>query len=158
MFDNDAVTLVWEQAGAGSHEFLPAGIRTIIGYSIQQSGQASDTLLKCGSDTIARNYARDAAFNQLSYHCSGSISVTKTGNDNIFISITYVPRDTRLIPQINPVYVASTSAVGQITSIDFSNPTLEAINGLTWIIYFGLGLMILLAAIRLGYELLRSKI
>lgn len=155
MYDNDAITLFYEQSGAGSHEFIGSGVHTIISYSIQQSGQASDTLLKCGSTTFARNYAKDSTYNQVSIHCNEAISVTKTGNDSIFVSVTYIPRDNRKYPQVLPMSIASTSA-NLINTIGFNNGLLLAMNGLSWVIYIGFAVMIILTSIRLGYLFLQK--
>lgn len=78
-----------------------------------QSGQASDTVLQCGSTTFMRNYAKDTPSTQMQYRCSDTLSVTKTGNDNSFINVTYVMRDIATQSAVlgQTVDIATTSAI-----------------------------------------------
>lgn len=102
MYDNDALTISYEQVGPGTHEFLPAGTtRYILALGVQQSGVASDTLIKCGNNIVLRNYARDTAFQTMSYKCSDAITLDKTGQDSAFINLTYVNRDLSLTPNLS---------------------------------------------------------
>ena len=92
MYPIDAITINHELVGASSFTMLATSTNTILGISIQQSGNASITQLKCGSTVLALNYGKDFSFNAISYLCyDKNITVSKTGNDNSSIIITYVP-------------------------------------------------------------------
>jgi len=89
-FPYDAKTIYHELEGIGNSILLASSTRTILGLSIQQSGVASLSYIRCNGDIVAKNYAKDLPFNQISYLCNGNISVDKTGQDSASFLITYV--------------------------------------------------------------------
>lgn len=66
---------------------------TILAVRIQQSGTASETMVLCGSDYVALNYAKDFPISLVNYVCNDIVKVEKTGQDQAFISVTYVSYD-----------------------------------------------------------------
>jgi hypothetical protein len=154
MYDNDALTLVHEQLGAGTYTFLPAGpVRYILGIAVQQSGQASDTLIKCGSTVVLRNYGKENNFQQLSYKCSDAITLDKTGNDSAFITITYVPRDLSLLP-------ASVTEISTVSGnlVEFGLNTRVGMQGLSMIVFIGLALILLFKGLEFGRWIFQKDI
>ena len=144
MFSRDVTTVVHEQVGPGTFQFAPAGDNYIVGASIQQSGQASDTLIQCGTTTVLRNYARDIANIQMNYHCAGgAITLSKTGNDSVFAVVSYIPSS--LFPH---TLIASVSG-----ELDLARPTAYSFGHSTYIMWFGFGIVILLLAIQIGLKL-----
>jgi len=107
MFTRDVITGVHEFIGAGTYQYAPAGDWYIVGTHIQQSGNASDTLVQCGTTTVSRNYGKDTADVTENYHCVGAITGSKTGNDSSFVTVSYIPSD-----QFSNQLIASVS--GQI--------------------------------------------
>src|SRR3989304_619102 len=94
MFPIDAVTEHIEINGVGSFDFDSglSGEKTIFSIAIQQSGTQSDSMILCGSETIAKNYALGLQNILLQTRCSGVLSAEKTGaGDSAFFNITYVP-------------------------------------------------------------------
>jgi len=91
----DARTCASELIGASSYtcEIDDSEVFTILSIKMMQSGTASSTDLKCGTSTIAKNYAKDYEQTFLNYVCTSSISFSKTGNDNSFLQVVYVPYD-----------------------------------------------------------------
>jgi hypothetical protein len=67
---------------------IPVGSK-IIYINILQSGVASNSWVECGS-TLFRNYARDTQ-TYLSFTSTTTCNVVKTGNDNAFFNIVYLP-------------------------------------------------------------------
>ena len=154
MYDNDALTIGREQVGAGTYTFLPAnGVRYIVGVGVQQSGQASDTLIKCGDNIVSRNYGKDANFQQISYKCNAAITLDKTGNDNAFITMTYIPRDLSLEP---PSVTYLSTASGNLVEAGVYSRV--AMQGLTYIIFLGFAMLILLQCINMGTWFFRRNL
>jgi hypothetical protein len=146
MYDNDAVTLVREQVGSGTYTFLPAGsVRYIVGLAVQQSGVASDTLIKCGNNTILRNYGKENNFQQVSIKCNDAISLDKTGNDSAFVTVTYIPRDLSLLP---PSQTSISSTSGNLVELGLNSRV--GMQGLAFIIFIGLAILILFESFRFG--------
>jgi hypothetical protein len=142
IFPSDAQSLYWELSGPGSYTLVSgSGDKTILGISIQQSGTASESDVKCGSDIFVRNYGKDYPFNLINKICKSDIVLEKTGNDKASFVLTYVPRDLS----------KTQTATASMQFVEFGNNALLGFNGLTWIIYIGLGIMILLTGIRLGF-------
>lgn len=121
MFPSDAVSIYYEQVGAGSHTLVSGtNVKYVLGVQMQQSGVASDSILQCGSSVISRNYAKNLTFELTSYRCADIIQIVKTGNDNVSVEVTYVPRDIvttqdpliRTVSVVQPVYVNFASASG----------------------------------------------
>jgi len=65
--------------------------KTILGVAMQQSKDLSDTLVYCGNDVIAKNYAKDFPQVIMNYQCNDTISISKNGNYSSSIILTYVP-------------------------------------------------------------------
>jgi hypothetical protein len=65
--------------------------KTILGVSMQQSKDLSDTWLICGNDILAKNYAKDLPYVPLNFQCANDIKISKTGNDESSVIINYVP-------------------------------------------------------------------
>jgi hypothetical protein len=96
MYPSDALTVQHELIGPTSYTLVSGtNAKTIIGLSIQQSGVASTSNLKCGTTVLALNYGKDLPYNNTSYYCSDNININKTGQDSSSFIITYVNRDTR---------------------------------------------------------------
>lgn len=62
----------------------------ILGLHMQQENVASLTQIKCGDYVVGKNYAKDYTLDLLNFHCNSDISVVKTGNDEAFVSVTYI--------------------------------------------------------------------
>lgn len=92
-FPDNAITIQHELVGAGSATLLATSTRTILGISIQQSGNASVSQLNCNGTVIAFNYGKDFPFNLINSVCNGPVQVSKTGNDSASFIITYVDYD-----------------------------------------------------------------
>lgn len=125
MFPPDSITYHSELSGPVTDYFFTDPPATLLGISFQQSANNSTTELRCGNDTVALNYAKDLSFNPLNYVCDQSLNLTKTGNDNSSVIVTYVPYDRSLYPDgYNPSAVISTSSeiypVGIITAGDLA--------------------------------------
>lgn len=141
MYNKYAETRYYEKDGPGSYELYPPGDRYIVGVSIQQSGTASESELRCNNTILAKNYGKDFPFNTISFYCNGAINVTKTGNDKAAFIIT-------TIPKVNYEQIASPSAL--LGEINFSSQSAVALGNGLHIIWFGLCILILFAAINLG--------
>jgi hypothetical protein len=102
-------TITYEQVGAtvGDVELLPAQATGIVILNVHmvQSDTASNTGIKCGTQAIAKNYARETVDVYMAYRCFGNISINKTGNDISFSQITYRPYYTA--EPITPVVIVS---------------------------------------------------
>jgi hypothetical protein len=95
MLPPDAITFVQELVGAKTVDIITASSInpvTVLSIKIQQSGSQSETIIYCGTDQIARNYARDYNLDLLNYVCTDVLKVVKTGTgDSAFVSLSYVP-------------------------------------------------------------------
>ena len=113
-YPQNAITCTHEQVGAGSFTCESiAKHRTIFAVKMVQSGVASNTEILCGSQTIAKNYAKDLEQTFLSYDCNGTISFSKTGADSSMVSIVYT--DYNYISQ-----EASRSAIADTAQITYN--------------------------------------
>lgn len=148
MYPVDAITLYKELKGAGSFTLVSgSSSKTILGVSIQQSATNSTSDIRCGaSDIFVRNYGKDFPFNIVNKLCSGDLVVEKTGNDDASFIVTYVPRD------ISQTQSATVSA----QYVEFGNNALLGIHGISWILFIGFGLIILLTGIRIGFMFLQK--
>ena len=67
----------------------------IIGVRMQQEKDLSETIIKClyngNNVTVAHNYAKDYPLDLLMFDCNGDVTVTKTGADEAFVTMTYLP-------------------------------------------------------------------
>jgi len=110
MYPQDAITYSIELNGVITDFFYTGDESTLLGVAMQQSANNSVTTLRCGSDSVAQNYAKDLAFIPLNKECTDSLSLTKTGNDTSFIVVTYVPYLRSEQPQpYNPVQNPATT-------------------------------------------------
>lgn len=118
-YPNDARTAFIEQNGPGAVQVLPAGVHTILGVSIQQSGTASQSQIECGAGVVAKNYGKDFPFNFILYPCNDVVRISKTGQDAASFVITYVNRDLshENISVAGSVEIASASALAMGNSV-----------------------------------------
>lgn len=86
-FDNEDVIL------DGTTNF-----KTILGINFLQGSTASDTILKCGSQNVYQNFAKDTAYIELNFPCEDNLKLEKTGQDEAQIIVNYVVRDRGNIP------------------------------------------------------------
>ena len=92
MFPNDAITKTFELSGPVSQNFSQnGGPNTILAVAMQQSNVSSNTEIICDGDLVAKNYATNFSNVTMNFQCLDDIIVSKTGNDNATIIITYVP-------------------------------------------------------------------
>lgn len=92
MLPNDSISLFYEISGTTSQTLVSGtSHKTIIAVSMQQSKDLSDTILLCGTDILAKNYAKDLPQNFINYQCNDDIIISKTGNDLASVIISYVP-------------------------------------------------------------------
>jgi len=95
MLPFDTITIFNEISGTVQHTLVSGNDpKTIIAVSMQQSKDLSDTILLCGNDILAKNYAKDLPQNIVNYPCSDDIIISKTGNDLASVIISYVPYST----------------------------------------------------------------
>jgi len=119
-FPNDANTIYYELEGVGQAVLLSAKLRTILGATIQQSGTASDSYVRCGTQILFKNYAKDLNFSPVHYLCNDIISINKTGNDSASFKITYV--DYNLASSTSDtIYTPATTIYASSTPMLFSN-------------------------------------
>jgi len=135
-FPYDAQTIQHELIGASTYTALNSGDRTILGVSIQQSGVASTTNVKCGTTTFVINYGKDFPYNDMMYHCNNTIVFDKTGQDNSSIILTYIDRD---------INVAS-SAV----SMKYEPQTLTGISDYMHTSFVGTAIIIIMLGVLIG--------
>lgn len=132
MLYQDAKTAVHELTGPSSFTLLPSGtLRYILGASIQQSGTASTSEIKCGTTTIARNYGKDWPYNEMMYRCVSDIVITKTGQDSASYVVNYVEREVNVYdPRI-------ASVSGSIKLENFTGRAGNAMHDLTYVMWMG---------------------
>jgi len=66
---------------------------TVLGYYIQQENLASNTNINIGSNTIAKNYAKNTEYVELNAGSkTENLYIIKTGQDTAYVTINYVPR------------------------------------------------------------------
>jgi hypothetical protein len=107
MFPADTITKSHELNGPSSFTFeTGTNVKYILQMAIQQSGQASDTVLYCGTTMVARNYAKDTPNILMNRRCENTISTTKTGNDSSVVTVSYVNRDVTLQSPFNALTVS----------------------------------------------------
>jgi len=63
----------------------------ILGVRMQQSGTASETVVRCNNGVVGFNYGKDYPLDLQNFLCEGGVTITKTGNDSSFVSLTYLP-------------------------------------------------------------------
>lgn len=122
MFPAQAVTEVHELVGSGSYVFdNTTDVKYILGASMQQSVTSSNTDLWCGSTSILRNYAKDTAYQFYNYRCEGVLSVSKSGNDSSFITVTYIKQD---LLAVDPV-ASQSGEIATVSAITTFSPELN---------------------------------
>ena len=106
MFPYDAISVYRELLGPTTYLAVPTTtISTVLNVRMQQSGTASETSVKCGTTTIALNYAKDfAEVNSHTLCKNKAIYFSKTGNDSSFLVMTYVPYNVASSTSIGPSY------------------------------------------------------
>lgn len=111
-FPNDAKT-VWNEISGNTNHVLVSGNtpKTVLGVSIQQGNNASETDIRCGNDVIARNYATNLGMVLVSYYCANSINVQKSGQDNASVVVTYVDYDLSTLASVESTLSASESTL-----------------------------------------------
>jgi hypothetical protein len=123
MLPQNTLNVNWEQVGPGTHNFFTSGLHTLLGMHIQQSGQASDTLLQCNGTTFFRNYGKDTAYFETVFPCTGTIALVKTGNDSAYIGINYVNGDystmSNLLTEQVEIATSSASAIHDALTVDW---------------------------------------
>lgn len=131
-----------ELNGPSNLNIFPTGNRKIVGLSIQQSGTASQSTIKCGTgnNILAINYGKDFPFNEVNFDCNDVIRIEKTGQDSASFIIS--------VYDINPSYPIPTSYFPQ--SIEFASASATAIRDTTYFTWFALTLIIFILAINLG--------
>lgn len=92
MYPNDAITETRVLQGVVSSNFSNnGGPNTILSVAMQQENISSDTIITCDGDLVAQNYATNFSAVTMNYQCLDDIIVSKTGNDEATIIVTYVP-------------------------------------------------------------------
>ena len=82
----------------------PANPYTILAIRMQQEKDLSTTAIDCAGKQLAYNWAKDYTIDLLQTKCTGDIVLTKTGNDKVFVSITYIKHDASLHTDITEPY------------------------------------------------------
>jgi len=93
IYPQDAITKTFLVDGVMPETFIDNPPTTIFSVHIQQSGQASETHLLCGTENIAINYSKDYPLDLIQYICNSNLHISKTGNDQAIITLTYIKRD-----------------------------------------------------------------
>jgi hypothetical protein len=91
MIWNDAVTVTYSVSGIVNVTVFDEP-NTILGVAMQQSNNSSATTVKCGNAVVARNYATNFSNVEMNYNCDNDLVISKTGNDEATVIITYVDR------------------------------------------------------------------
>jgi hypothetical protein len=134
MYSADVQTVVHELVGPSTYTLVPGtDTKRIVGFSMQQSNVASITEIKCGTTVIARNYGKDFPHTEVSRICNDKIEISKTGNDNSTVTLSY-----------------TTQTTNATIPVTIPNDFYSAMNGLSWLMFIGFGLIIMLEAINIG--------
>ena len=143
MFPSDALTVHHELVGESSYTLVSGtSPKTILGISIQQSKDLSDSYLKCNDVIIAKNYAKDLPFNAVIYYCPYPISVSKTGQDSASFIVTYVNRNISLEPA-----TITTASVSGTVNINYAPPAAVAMHDMTYVIWMGQAMVLLVLGV-----------
>jgi len=111
MFPSDSTTISHELVGVSSYTFF-SGNYIILGASIQQSGNASYSQIRCDSDIFLKNYAQVLPYNSLYKTCNGSLIAEKTNSgDSAFITLTYRPNTP------DPVSISTATISAQLNTL-----------------------------------------
>lgn len=98
--------------------------KTVLGVAMQQQKDLSDTILRCGTTPIAKNYGKDLPQIMMNYVCHDTINIVKTGNDEANVTITYLNYDVTQYATTS----STTINTGDVTVED--NPTFSFQEGL----------------------------
>lgn len=140
MYTRDSQSYAHELIGAGNYTLLPAADRYIVGASIQQSALNSTSVINCGTTAIARNYGKDFPFNEMMYHCTDAVVLSKTGNDSAAFIITVLDSN-----KFTNTLIASVSG-----EINFASNSAMALGNTAHMLWFALGILVLLQAVSIG--------
>jgi len=147
MYDPDAITITHELVGDGTYTLVDnSDVKYVVGVSIQQSKDLSTSWAYCGTNIFVRNYGKDFPYNQVHVRCTDPIVFQKTGNDSATIVLTYIPRDISI--------VATPSA----TLVEFGQNTAVGMQGISYILFIGLALLLLIQSINLGTWFMKKKL
>jgi len=92
MYRSDTITTFNEVSGDGITTIVSGNDpKIILGVAMQQGNVSSDTEVRCGNDVVAKNYATNFSHVPINYLCDDDINITKTGNDDASVIITYAP-------------------------------------------------------------------
>lgn len=79
----------------------------VVAVRMQQSKDLSETVVQCTIGgklaVIGHNYAKDYPLDLLNFDCDSDVVILKTGNDEAFVSVTYIPD--WAIPTTTPRYM-----------------------------------------------------
>lgn len=112
MFPHQAISTSTVISGNTSHVLLSTTSPVIVlGARMQQSGVASETIVQCGNGVVAYNYAKDYPLDLMNMYCTGGITVQKTGNDQSFVNVTYLPYWATNTPSLTSSLTATPTAM-----------------------------------------------
>ena len=94
--------------------------KLLLALEIQQSGVASNSLVYCGNDLIAKNYAKDFGQILIYKRCDDIVRIEKTGQDEAYFNLVYydgtdIP-ETEILP--NPVTLIKNENTGAEFMVD----------------------------------------
>jgi hypothetical protein len=142
VFPKEAVSVFIKVAGEQEFEWLASAERTILGVRMQQSGGTSRTIVFCGTEEIAQNWAKDYPQDLMQKYCNLPIKIKKTGDDTAFISLTYMPFDIATASDLGNFSddLASVSGIAPLKTFGF----MTAGDILIALLLFGLAMLNLL--------------
>lgn len=80
---------------------------TILSIRMQQEKDLSTTAIYCGAKELAFNWAKDYTIDLLHTECDQDITLVKTGQDKVFVSVNFVRRDLSLDPVDNEILASA---------------------------------------------------
>lgn len=94
-------------------------INVVYAVTMQQEKDLSDTVVQCGSTTIAKNYGKDFTQTFLYTDCgTNDIQVVKSGNDEAFVNILHL----KSIPEY--ALATTSTVVSAISDGRYNGPNL----------------------------------
>ena len=125
-YPTDAISTTTEKTTSGSGLIVSTSTKTILGFQSNQSNIDVHATVKCGNIVIFQNYGGELQtyLSPLSIVCPSAIYYTKTTNNNIFFTLTYVPYDLSKISTTTSTTIG-TSTIATSTSISIL-PTMTA--------------------------------
>jgi hypothetical protein len=89
----------------------------IVATRMQQEKDLSETLITCGvngiKSIVAHNYAKDYPLDLQMFYCNGNAVIEKTGTDEAFVSMTYIPQWAIPVATTTQSATTSTSTIPQ---------------------------------------------